>query len=116
MNSQQKFDYAMTMQPYANKQDIPVFPHTCTYAAVAAGVTQAEIFKGNKEWMDAYVKCCEKVGYPDVMFPLGPKTVTYIEQMKVRIPGKDLDENAMFQFLEEELMTEEEYQKSLSGE
>ena len=109
MNSQQKFDYAMTMQPYACKQDIPVFPHTCTYAGVAAGVTQAEIFKGNKQWMDAYVKCCEKVGYPDVIFPLGPKTVTYIEQMKVRIPGKDLDENAMFQFIEEELMTEADY-------
>lgn len=109
MNSQQKFDYAMTMKPYESKQDIPVFPHTCTYAGVVAGVTQAEIFKGNKQWMDAYVKCCENVGYPDVMFPLGPKTVTYIEQMKVRIPGKDLDENAMFQFVEEELMTEEDY-------
>lgn len=109
MNSQQKFDYAMTMKPFEKKQDIPVFPHTCTWAAVPAGVTQADLFKGNKEWMEAYKKTCEIVGYPDVAFPLGPKTVTYIEQMKVKVPGKDLGENELFQFLEEDVMKVEDY-------
>ena len=90
MTSQQKFDHAMSMKPFASRKDIPVFPHTCTYAAVPAGVTQKDIFKGNDAWMDAYKKCCEVTGYPDVAFPIGPKTVTYIEQMPVRIPGKDL--------------------------
>ena len=109
MTSQQKFDHAMSMKPYAKREDIPVFPHTCTFAAVAAGVTQADIFKGNDAWMDAYKKCCEVTGYPDVAFPLGPKTVTYIEQMKVRIPGKDLGENELFQFIEESIMQESDY-------
>lgn len=109
MNSQEKFDYALTLKPYEKKQDIPVFPHICTYAAVPAGVTQAEIFKGNKQFLDAYEKCCEKVGYPDVMFPLGPRDVTYIEQMKVKIPGRDLGDNELFQFLEEELMSQDDY-------
>lgn len=109
MNSQEKFDYAMTMKPFAKKQDIPVFPHICTYAAVPAGVTQAHIFKGNKEWMEAYQKTCGILGYPDVAFPLGPKTVTYIEQMKVRIPGRELGENELFQFVEEPLMQESDY-------
>ena len=109
MTSQQKFDHAMSMKPYAKREDIPVFPHTCTFAAVAAGVTQADIFKGNDAWMDAYKKCCEVTGYPDVVFPLGPKTVTYIEQMKVRIPGKDLGENELFQFIEESIMQESDY-------
>ena len=48
MNSQQKFDHAMSMKPFEKKQDIPVFPHTCTWAAVPAGVTQADLFQGNK--------------------------------------------------------------------
>lgn len=109
MTSQEKFDHALSLKPFASRHDIPVFPHICTYAAVPAGVTQAELFKGNDNWMAAYKACCEKLGYPDVMFPLGPKTVTYIEQMKVRVPGKDLDDNALFQFQEEELMTEEDY-------
>ena len=109
MNGQQKFDYAMSMKPFEKKQDIPVFPHTCTYAAVPAGVTQADLFKGNAAWMEAYKKTSEIIGYPDVAFPLGPKTVTYIEQMKVRIPGKDLGENELFQFLEEEIMKPEDY-------
>ena len=109
MNSQQKFDHAMSMKPFEKKQDIPVFPHTCTWAAVGAGVTQANLFEGNKAWMDAYIKTCEKCGYPDVAFPLGPKTVTYIEQMPVRIPGKDLGDNELFQFVEKEGMKEEDY-------
>lgn len=109
MNSQEKFDYAMSLKPFARKPDIPVFPHICTYAAVPAGVTQAEIFKGNNNWMEAYKKTCEMAGYPDVAFPLGPKTVTYIEQMKVKIPGKDLGENELFQFMEEEIMSQDDY-------
>lgn len=109
MNSMEKFDYAMSLKPFKQKQDIPVFPHTCAYAAVPAGVTQAYLFKGNDAWMEAYKKTCDIIGYPDVAFPLGPKTVTYIEQMKVRIPGKDLGDNELFQFVEEELMKPEDY-------
>ena len=109
MTSQEKFDYALTMKPYKRREDIPVYAHTCTFAAVPAGVTQAEIFKGNTQWMDAYKKCCEVTGYPDVMFPLGPKTVSYIEGMKVRIPGRELGENELFQFIEEENMKQSDY-------
>lgn len=109
MTSQEKFDHAMTMKPFAKKQDIPVFPHICTYAAIPAGVTQAHLFKGNKEWMEAYTKTCDILGYPDVAFPLSPKTVTYIEQMKVRIPGRGLGDNELFQFVEEPLMQESDY-------
>lgn len=110
MTGQEKFDHAMSMKPFARKQDIPVFPHTCTFAAVPAGMTQADIFKGNDAWMEAYKKTSEIVGWPDVAFPLGPKTVTYIEQMPVRIPGKDLGDNELFQFVEAEIaMKEEDY-------
>lgn len=109
MNSMQKFDYAMSLKPFEKKQDIPIFPHICTYAAVPANVTQAQLFKGNDAWMEAYKKTCDIIGYPDVAFPLGPKTVTYIEQMKVRIPGRELGENELFQFMEEEIMKQEDY-------
>lgn len=105
----EKLDYAMSLKPFHRKEDIPVFPHICTYAAIPAKVTQAELFKGNDAWMEAYKKTCDSIGYPDVAFPLGPKTVTYIEQMKVRIPGKDLGENELFQFMEEEIMKQEDY-------
>ena len=59
MTGQEKFDHAMSLKPFASPKDIPVFPHTCAFAAVPAGVTQAELFKGNDAWMDAYKKCCE---------------------------------------------------------
>ncbi len=109
MNGIEKFEYALSLKPYEKKQDIPVFPHICTYAAVPAGVTQAKIFEGNEAFLEAYDKTCQKVGYPDVAFPLGPKDVTFIEQMKVKIPGKDLGDNELFQFIEEPLMKVEDY-------
>ncbi len=109
MNSMQKFDHVMSLEPFEKKEDIPVFPHICTYAAIPANVTQAYLFQGNDSFMEAYKKTCDIIGYPDVAFPLGPKTVTYIEQMKVRIPGKDLGDNELFQFIEEEIMKQEDY-------
>lgn len=109
MNGYEKFEYAMSLKPYEKKEDIPVFPHICTYAAVPAGTTQAHLFEGNKQFRETYDKTCQIIGYPDVAFPLGPKTVTYIEQMKVLIPGRDLGENELFQFQEQELMSVEDY-------
>lgn len=109
MTSKEKLAYAMSLKPFEKKQDIPIFPHICTYAAVPAGVTQEYLFRGNDSFMDAYKKTCDVIGYPDVAFPLGPKTVTYIEQMKVKIPGKDLGDNELFQFIEEEIMKPEDY-------
>ena len=109
MTSKQKLAHAMSLQPFEKKSDIPIFPHLCTYAAVPAGKTQAYLFEGNESFMNAYKATCDIIGYPDIAFPLGPKTVTYIEQMKVKIPGKDLGENELFQFLEEEIMKPEDY-------
>ncbi len=109
MTGKEKLAHAMSLKPFDKKQDIPVFPHLCTYAAVPAEKTQAYLFQGNDSFMDAYKKTCDIIGYPDIAFPLGPKTVTYIEQMKVRIPGKDLGENELFQFIEEEIMKPEDY-------
>lgn len=109
MNGYEKLEYAMSLKPYEKKEDIPIFPHICTYAGIPTNITQAELFKGNKQWMQAYDKCCQIVGYPDIAFPLGPKTVTYIEQMKVLIPGRDLGDNELFQFQEQELMSQEDY-------
>lgn len=109
MTGYEKFEHALSMEPCTSKEQIPIFPHHCTYVAVPAGVTQARLFEGNKQWLEAYDKCCQIIGYPDVAFPIGPKMVCYIEQMKVLIPGKDLGENALFQFKEEEIMSVEDY-------
>ena len=110
MNKFEKLENTINLIPPKSKADIPVYPMIICYAAVAAGKTQADIFKDNDSWRNALIDCYEKIGVePDVVFPMNPADTAFIEQMKVKIPGKELGENEMFQFLEEELMTMDDY-------
>ncbi len=112
MNKFEKIENAINLKPLKNISDIPGYPMIITYAAVPAGKTQAEIFKDNSSWMDALVKCYEEIGsIPDVVFPMNPLDTSFIEQLKVRIPGKELEDDELFQFLEEELMCMDDYKK-----
>lgn len=110
MNKFEKYENAIALGPVSNKQDIPVYAHMCTYPAVATGITQADLFKSNDIWLNAMVKTYEKLeAEPDIVFPMGPADVTFIEQLPVKIPGKDLGENELFQFIEKEVMKEDDY-------
>ncbi|MDF2512827.1 MAG: hypothetical protein K0S04_2693 [Herbinix sp.] len=110
MTKMEKFENAVKLGKIKSKEDIPVYAHICAYAAVLSGKTQADLFRGNDVWLDAMIKTYESLGVePDSVFPMNPKDVTFIEQMKVRIPGKDLGENELFQFVEEEIMKQEDY-------
>jgi uroporphyrinogen decarboxylase len=110
MNKIEMFDNALKLKAPKSKTNIPVYAHICGYAAVLSGRTQADLFRGNDVWLDAMIKTYENLGVdPDVVFPMNPKDVTFIEQMKVKIPGRELAENELFQFIEEEVMKQEDY-------
>ena len=79
MNKFEKFENAIHLEPVSCKQDIPVYAHMCTYAAVPAGMTQKDLFSGNDVWLNAMVKAYEVIGAdPDVVFPMGPDDVCFI--------------------------------------
>lgn len=110
MNKFEKLENAIHSGPVSCKQDIPVFAHMCTYAAIPAGLTQKDLFSSNEVWLNAMVKAYEVMGAdPDIVFPMGPDDVCFIEQMRVKIPGRELGDNELFQFIEEENMHQEDY-------
>ena len=110
MNKFEKIRNAVQLGKVACRQDIPVYGHLCTYAAVVAGMTQKDLFTGNDAYIKALTACYEKLGVsPDAVFPLGPADITFGEQMKLRIPGRELGDNELFQFVEESIMKEEDY-------
>lgn len=110
MNKFEKIENAIHLGPVTCKQDIPVYAHLCAYAAVAAGVTQKELFEGNDAYVKTLTKAYENLGVePDAVFPLGPADITFGEMMKVKIPGRELGENELFQFVEESIMQIEDY-------
>lgn len=101
MDSFEKLDRAIALKP---SPEIPVYPHILLWAGRVAGVTQAELFSSNKKWLRAMTITIEKVGRPDVVFPMNPRDTAYIESMRVKIPGRELGPDEPFQFVEEEFM------------
>jgi hypothetical protein len=101
-----KLERAINLQP---TPEIPVYPHIVTFAARCAGITQAELFSSNKAWLAAYDKTLERVGKPDVVFPLNPRDTAYTESMRVKLPGRELGPDEPFQFVEDEFMLASDY-------
>lgn len=111
MDSFEKLDRAIALRP---TPEIPVYPHIVTFAGRCSGITQEQLFSSNKAWLDAYTKTIDKIGRPDVVFPMNPRDTAYIESMKVKIPGRDLGPDEPFQFVEEEIMQASDYEVILT--
>lgn len=106
MDSFEKLDKAIALKP---TPEIPVYPHIITFAGRCVGITQAELFSSNKAWLGALDKTFEKIGTPDVVFPMNPRDTAYTESMKVKLPGRDLGPDEPFQFVEKEFMQASDY-------
>ncbi len=106
MDSFERLDRAIALKP---TPEIPVYPHIVTFAARCAGISQAELFSSNKAWLAACDRTFERVGKPDVVFPMNPFDTAYTESMKVKLPGRELGPDEPFQFVEEEIMQFSDY-------
>jgi hypothetical protein len=106
MDSFEKLNRAIALKP---SPEIPVYPHVITFAGRCAGITQAKLFSSNKAWLGALDKTFEKIGTPDVVFPMNPRDTAYTESMKVKLPGRELGPDEPFQFVEKEFMQASDY-------
>ena len=106
MDSFEKLERAIALKP---TPEIPVYPHIGTFAGRCSGITQAQLFSSNKVWQKALDRTLERVGIPDIVFPMNPMDTCYVESMKVKIPGRELEEDALFQLDEQEVMQVSDY-------
>jgi hypothetical protein len=106
MDSFEKLERAIALKP---TPQIPVYPHIVTFAGRCAGITQEQLFSSNKAWLAACDKTFERVGKPDIVFPMNPLDTAYTESMKVKLPGRELGPDEPFQFVEEEVMQASDY-------
>jgi hypothetical protein len=111
MDSFEKLDRAIALKP---TPEIPVYPHIVTFAGRCAGVTQEKLFSSNTAWLDACDRTFERIGKPDVVFPLNPRDTAYIESMRVKLPGRELGPDEPFQFVEDEFMFASDYDMILT--
>ena len=98
MNSREKYYKMLSLEPYGDRTEIPVFPMMLTTCGPIAGKTQAELFSGVDVWLDAMEKTFSVIGTPDVAMPIYPEDVVFAMTLPARRPGKELDDNALYQF------------------
>jgi len=109
MTSAEKLQRCIDLAPVRDRREIPVLAQIITYAGVCAGYTQKEIAQNNKKFQQALKKTYDIVGYPDSNYNLCVGDVYFSEGLPVRRPGIELDDNALFQFVEGINMQPEDY-------
>lgn len=110
MDSFTKFDNMFDVKKPADRTEIPVFPQIITWCGTATGVKQSEICASPKLWRKKMTELFEITGTPDVVWPTAPGQAAFLMSLPVRLPGKQLDDNALYQFIETENMTQADYE------
>jgi hypothetical protein len=91
---------------------VPVAPMIYYFAARYAGITMQQLWFDPSAYALAIDKCFRDLGPWDIYFPIdptNPAAYVFALPMKAKYPGIDLPPDAMCQFIEEEMITEEEY-------
>ena len=100
MDSMQKYQKAISMEPFSDRREIPVFPLMITSLSKFGGITQAEAFESQDAWLGAAERTFELVGKPDVMAVAYPKDTVFNMFLPYRAPGRELGDEESYQFIE----------------
>jgi uroporphyrinogen-III decarboxylase len=113
MTSNERIAAAINLEKPDRVPVVPLLPPEPI--AGLAGLTQGQVATDCSLTVSGFFQIFEEYGGWDAAYggPITPEQlqVLSIYPMKVRIPGKDTDENDIFQLLEEEVMTPEDYDK-----
>ena len=114
MTSAEKLDNMFKLVKPKDRTEIPVFPMIITWCGKVAGITQAQMIKDHKKWLLAMDRCFEVIGKPDATMALPPADTIFSMGMLARIPGRELGEDELYQFIEKDWFTDEnEYDRIL---
>ena len=111
MNSFEKYQKMLSLKPYQDRREIPVYPMILTWCGTASGIKQSELVSSNKKWLEAMDKTFRLIGKPDCSIPTSAGQAVFAMTMPAKLPGRELDDNALYQFVEKPNMTEEDYGK-----
>ena len=115
MNSFEKYGKMLSMTPYADRSEMPIMPMMVATCGPLGGKTQAEILSPDPGiWLESVANTWERVGKPDVAMAMNPLDTTFIMGLPVRLPGRELGENDLYQFVETPFFDDpEEYDRIL---
>ena len=115
MNSFEKYGKMLSMTPYADRREMPIMPMLLATYGPLGGKTQKEILDPDPtNWIQAMAKTWEVIGKPDVSMAMEPLDTTFIMGLPVRLPGRELKDDDLYQFVETPFFDDpDEYDKIL---
>lgn len=114
MTSAEKLDRMLRLEKPRDRREIPVFPMILTWCGKVAGITQAEMIADHRKWLKAMDICFDAIGKPDVTMVVPPADTIFIMGMQARLPGRELGEDELYQFVEKDFFEDEnEYDRIL---
>ena len=111
LSSLEKFNRVIDLVPPKSREDIPVFPMMVGTVGHIAGISQAEMMNSCDKWLEAMDKTFEIIGKPDVSMVACPADSVFTMPLAARIPGRELGENEMYQFIEKPQFEPDEYER-----
>ena len=110
----ERYQKMLSLTPYADRDEMPVFPMMLATYGALGGVSQKDICASADKWIESIVKTIAVVGKPDVSMGVYPGDTIFIMGLPARVPGKDLPDDALYQFVETPYFDDpEEYDRIL---
>jgi uroporphyrinogen-III decarboxylase len=109
MTPMERLDAAVNLQPVDR---VPICPMMDFFCARQEGMLISEYINSDKLWEMAYERTFEKMGGWDVVFSAGklePILFSHGFPVRMKLPGRELPDDEMWQFDEVELMKVDEY-------
>lgn len=100
MNSFEKYGKMLSMTPYSDRREMPVFPMLLASYGSLGDVSQKDICSDPDKWILSIENTIAKIGKPDVSMAMYPGDTTFVMGLPVRLPGRELGDNDLYQFVE----------------
>lgn len=113
-SSMERFQKMLSLEPFTDRDEMPVFPMMLATFGSLGGVLQKDICTDVDKWIESVARTIERVGKPDVCMPVYPGDTIFLMGLPARIPGRDLPDDALYQFVEKPYFEDpEEYHRIL---
>ena len=90
----------LSLTPYADRSEMPVMPMLLASYGSLGGVLQKDICSDPDKWILAIENTIAKIGKPDASMAMYPGDTIFVMGLPARIPGRDLGDDDLYQFLE----------------
>jgi uroporphyrinogen decarboxylase len=114
MTSDEKVENCMDLKPIKDRSEIPLYPMVTSFLGTFSGITQKAMVDDYKKWIEALKITYDHFGYPDLCLNLPIGEAIFAEGLPAKRPGYELPDNALFQFIEEQIMSVDDYREIIA--